>query len=243
MHASDQHIDPNQTVGSLVVERPARARVFERFGLDYCCGGKRSLSVACAGAGVALDEMLDELDRADEQPSLDEVDWSVRSMTELADHIEQTHHAFLREELPRLETLGKKVVQAHGERNPKWFRLAEVFRQFKAEMEHHMTKEERMLFPAIRAIESFGALPSHFPFRTVHNPILIMLREHDDAGDAIAQMRELTDGFTPAPGDCNTVCALLDGLAAVERDTHQHVHKENNILFPRAEHAEAFMPG
>lgn len=232
-------INPEATVGELVAEQAARARVFEKFGLDYCCGGKIPLARACDQHGVDLNAVLDELRRVDAEPQQDgEPDWSRRSMTDLVEHIERTHHDYLREELPRLERLVGKVAEAHGEDRPELRELRRVFEQFKDEMEHHTTKEERMLFPAIREIDRTGGMPSGFPFTTVHRPITIMLREHEDAGEALAIMRDLTDGCDQSRAVCNTHRAMLEALGRLERDTHLHVHKENNILFPRVVEAE-----
>jgi len=232
-------LDPETTIGELVVHRPARARVFEKFGLDYCCGGGKSLARACDQIGVDLDEVLEALRLIDqESEASDEPDWTNRSMTELADHIETTHHAYLRQELPRLERLVEKVAKAHGQDRPELRELRRVYAQFKDEIEHHTVKEERMLFPALRELERSGRPPEHFPFTSVHNPISCMLREHDDAGEALAIMRDLTDGYDQSQAACNTHRAMLEALARLERDTHRHVHKENNILFVRAIEAE-----
>jgi regulator of cell morphogenesis and NO signaling len=239
-------------VGQLVIERPARAAVFERLGIDYCCGGKSRLVDACAGRGLDPDAVLRALTAPDgivtprseadgagvEWAPEDGTDWSAASMSALVDHIVEAHHAYLREALPSLSQRMAKVVHAHGERRPELATFQQVFETFRAELEAHMLKEERVLFPLCRALETARELPE-FHCGSVRNPILVMTLEHEDAGEALRAMRELTDQFTPPPNACNTYRALLDGLAELERDLHRHVHEENNILFPRAAAAEA----
>jgi regulator of cell morphogenesis and NO signaling len=242
-------LDVNMTVGRLVAERPRAARTLERLGIDYCCGGKRPLSEVCAERGMDARALLDAV-TADEcggeggpgacRP--EERDWSKAGLAELCDHIEATHHAYLREELPRLSALIAKVASVHGEREPDLHALARVFRDFRMELEAHMAKEDQVLFPMIRRLEEADTLPS-FHCGSVNNPIRVMEFEHDNAGAALARMRELTRDYTPTPEACNTYRVMLDSLAVLEKDMHQHVHKENNILFPRASALEARLAG
>jgi regulator of cell morphogenesis and NO signaling len=226
----------SRTVGDLVAERPSRARIFERFGIDYCCGGKLSLDQACAKKAVDRDRVLAELAAADAAPA-PERNWVGVPLAELADHIEATHHAMLKQELPRLSAMTRKVAKVHGADHPELVRVAEIFESFAAEMIAHMGKEERVLFPMIRALERGEAPPPGSPHAML-GPITVMEREHDDAGRAMEQMRELTSGFRPPLGACGTYRATLDGLAQLEADLHIHVHKENSILFPGAAELE-----
>jgi regulator of cell morphogenesis and NO signaling len=227
------------TVGQLVIERPARARIFESFGIDYCCGGKQPLGQAIREKGLDEKTVLGVLDAFDQQqsPQADR-DWSQATLAELADHIEQTHHAYLKTELPRLEFLVHKVANRHGEHRPQLVELAHVFDAFKAELASHMYKEEAILFPICRQLDG-STPPAQFHCGSVRNPIAVMMREHDDAGDALKRMRELTDDYTAPADACNTYRALFDSLRELEFDMHRHVHKENSILFPRAVEAEA----
>lgn len=228
-------ITTQHTVGQLVSEKPSRSRVFEKLGIDYCCGGKKTLAEACAGKGLDAATIAAVLDSdAIEPGGAGLVDAASMSMTALCDHIEATHHAYLRVELPRLAFLTTKVASRHGERDARLQEVAEVFAALHAEMDSHMMKEEQILFPLIRALDAAtdGAPPSHCG--SINNPIRVMEHEHDSAGGAVARMRILTDGFTPPMDACNTYRAMLDSLAQLERDLHQHVHKENNVLFPRA---------
>ncbi|MBC2592902.1 iron-sulfur cluster repair di-iron protein [Ruficoccus amylovorans] len=225
------------TVGELVRERPARSRVFEQHRIDYCCGGKRPLAEACAERKLDLALILRELeasDRADERL----VDADAMSLSTLADHIEATHHAYLREELPRLDFMTRKVAAVHGDTEPRLRTIREVFIAFEQELSSHMLKEEQVLFPMIREIESTDTAPQ-FHCGSLANPISQMESEHDSAGNALAQFRSLTDDYTPPEWACNTFRALYDALAELERNMHQHVHKENNVLFPKALRREA----
>ncbi len=229
------------TVGQLVVERPARARLFEKLGIDYCCGGKIPLGDALAKKGLAAETVLAELDAAPASTAESgERDWSTASMTDLCDHIEKTHHAYLREELPRVEFLTQKVANRHGERLPAMIEVHEVAVALKDELDSHMLKEERVLFPLCRKLDTAESLPeSHCG--SVDNPIAVMIAEHEDAGDALARLRELTDGFTPPADACNTYRAMIESLVALEADLHRHIHKENNILFPKAARIEKLL--
>ena len=156
----------------------------------------------------------------------------------MCDHIEATHHALLRQELPRLKGLIDKVAAAHGDSHPELGELRQVFAALQAELEPHMFKEEQILFPAIRQLEQAAQQPN-FPFGTVANPIRMMEHEHDTAGSALAKIRELTHHFQPPDDACNTYRVMLEALHALEQDMHQHIHKENNILFPRSQQLEA----
>jgi regulator of cell morphogenesis and NO signaling len=226
-----------RTIGDLVAERPARARVFEGFKIDYCCGGKKPLADACRAKGVDPQIVLDMLKIVDETGINDERDWTTASITQLCDNIESTHHAYLKQELPRLEFMARKVASRHGDHRPELIELRDVFLAMKDEMDSHMIKEERILFPICRKLDNAeAAVESHCG--SVQNPIRVMIEEHDHAGDALARMRDLTHGFVPPADACNTYRAYFDALAELERDMHRHVHKENSVLFPKAIEAE-----
>jgi regulator of cell morphogenesis and NO signaling len=222
-----------KTVGQWVVERPSRARVFERLGIDYCCGGKHPLREACEQKKLDYDTVMDALAEDEAVPQEAARNWSSASLTDLCDHIEQTHHAYLKQELPRLEFLTAKVASRHGETRPTLREVHAVFVGLKREMESHMMKEERVLFPLCRQLDVAEELPA-MHCGTVGNPIEVMMREHEDAGDALGRIRALTDDFACPADACNTFRAMYDSLHQLEQDMHQHVHKENNILFPKA---------
>jgi regulator of cell morphogenesis and NO signaling len=219
----------NKTVGQLVAERPARARVFEQFGIDYCCGGKVPLMQACKARNIDPRQVLEGLARA-ATPASGQTDWSAATLTQLADHIEYTHHAYLKTELPRLDLMTAKVASAHGDRHPQLLKVREVFVALKTDMDSHMAKEEGIFFPACRRLEQTTELSA----TSLEGPIGVLTHEHDDAGRALSTLRELTFHYTPPTDACNTFRAMLDSLQQLEADMHQHVHKENNILFPKA---------
>jgi regulator of cell morphogenesis and NO signaling len=231
-------ISPITTVGQLVTERPNRSHVFERWGIDYCCGGNKPLAQACEEKGISLQAVLNELKRSDSQASDEPMDWASASLGELADHIEATHHAYLRQELPRLTGLIEKVVQAHGQQHPELHQVQNIFQTLRAELESHTWKEENILFPMCRELDT-AEVPPRFHCGSIQNPIFVMEMEHDRAGEALRQLRTLTGGFIPPEDACNTYRAMLDALAHLEVDLHVHIHKENNILFPRAMEKEA----
>jgi regulator of cell morphogenesis and NO signaling len=228
------------SVGQLVVERPARARVFEKLGIDYCCGGKRPLEEVCREKNLNYASVVQEMDTADAASTETERNWSSASVTDLCDHIEQTHHAYLKSELPRLEFLTTKVAARHGGNKPALLEVRDILIALKTEMESHMMKEEHVLFPLCRHLDAAEELPAA-DCGSVGNPIEAMMREHEDAGDALARIRTLTEDFTCPPDACNTFRATYDSLHQLERDMHQHVHKENNILFPKAVRLEKML--
>lgn len=223
-----------KTVGELVRERPSRARVFEDLGIDYCCGGKKPLAEACAKKGHDVDKVLESIKEVDSSGSVeDATDYASMPLDELADHIVATHHAYLVRELPRMQQMSAKVAKVHGDKDARLGQLASVVNDLVEELSTHMMKEERILFPVIRQLEQSDTLPA-MPFGTLANPIRAMEAEHDTAGSGLEDMHRLTDGYAPPDWACNTYRALLDGLHELELDLHQHIHKENNILFPRA---------
>ena len=227
------------TVGKLVVERPGRARVLERLGLDYCCGGGKSLSESCQDLGLDVEVVLRDIAKSDAaSPGNDAANPADLTLTQLADQIEATHHAYLRLELPRISGLAGKVAQAHGENHPQTHQVQRVFEALRTELEAHMQKEEVILFPMCRQLEGSSEVPA-FHCGSLRNPIAVMEHEHDNAGRALAEMRKLTADYATPPDVCNTYRALMDALAGLEADLHQHIHKENNILFPRTVELEA----
>lgn len=242
-------IRPESTVGELVAERPARSRVFESLKIDYCCGGKLPLSQACGKLGLstaAVLEMLEKSDNEQTRPGL--ADAGSMSLTALADHIVHAHHDFLRAELPRLDAITEKVFRVHGDHEPRLRRVREAFCSLKDEMLSHMAKEEHVLFPMIRQMEQTHTPPTPPTPQsccggTLAHPIAQMEAEHDQSGEALATIRAATDEYVPPSLACNTYRAMLDGLAGLERDMHQHVHKENNVLFPKALAMEAHLSG
>ena len=223
-----------KTVREIAVENPSSIRVFETLGIDYCCGGKRSLSEACARANADIDGVLLMLEKAEHDSQVQESgDWKQRQLGELIAHIVKNHHGYVRRETPRIEGLLSKVVSKHGPDRREIVRIEELFQAISQELSTHMLKEEQVLFPYIARMEQPGPLPAAC-FGSVKQPIANMVADHDDAGALLSEIRALSNGFVAPAGACPTFLALYQGLEEFERDLHHHVHLENNVLFPRA---------
>jgi regulator of cell morphogenesis and NO signaling len=222
-----------RSLGELVAERPGRAAVLDRLGLDYCCHGQRSLAEACDAAGLDAGAIAVVLE--DVEATIVDVDHP-RGPVALADFIEATHHRYLHDELPALEALAAKVRVVHRHRHPELDDVCRLVAEIHADLEPHMLKEERVLFPAIRALTGGTR---DFPFGTVQNPIRMMGIEHDQCGELLAQLRVAARDYTAPEDACASYRSLYARLAALEADTHRHIHLENNVLFPAAVALEA----
>ena len=233
-----------QTIGQIAAAQPWAVRVFEKYQIDFCCGGARPLGEVCRERGLSAETVLAEVKDSAPRDGAGR-DWASASLAELMGHVVATHHEYLRRELPLIEPRLEKVVGKHGPNYPTMLpALREVFFGLRDEIMAHLMKEERILFPAIEELESAreeGRTPFPPPFGTVNNPIRMMIFEHDNAGEALAEMRRLTQGYTPPPDACTTFRALYHELEQLEGDLHVHIHLENNILFPRAARLEAQM--
>jgi regulator of cell morphogenesis and NO signaling len=211
--------------------------VFERHGLDFCCSGNRSVTQACREAAVDEAAVLAELDAVLGTPPVSAIDYNSWTPRALVEHIVGTHHGYVRASIPPLIQHTQKIASVHGSRHPELVHIAALFLRVADEMTEHMFKEEQILFPFIAAVDEARAngqpLPLP-PFGTVANPIGMMEAEHKFVGDAMAEMRHLTAGFTPPENACATYRVTLQELDAFERDLHAHVHLENNVLFPKA---------
>jgi len=226
-----RQITKAMTVRDLVVQYPELRELLEKLGIDYCCGGRHTLQEAADEKHVDLAKVLDSLNEALAAPAKKGKprDWSKAGLSELAEYIVARHHAFIKEQMPRLASILGKVVAAHGAKHGKTlWALRDVFAAFKAEIDAHLVKEETVLFPAIHEAAGRAAAAEHLA-----PPIRQMECEHESAGRALARMRELTSDYTLPDDACPTFAALYEGLAAVETDLHEHIHLENNILFPR----------
>lgn len=219
----------HSSLADIVTAQPSLARVLEARGLDYCCGGGATLVEACADQQLDVDTVLAELTHgAHDEPA---PDWATMDVAELVDHLEATHHRYLWTELPRLSELTDKVVSVHGDRHPELHEIAACYATIRADLEPHLMKEERVLFPMVRQLAAATSAPV-FHCGSLGNPISVMLAEHDTVGALLASLRSSTDGYRPPADACASYQALFAGLAALEADTHLHVHKENNVLFP-----------
>jgi regulator of cell morphogenesis and NO signaling len=223
------------TVGEIVATDFGTARVFEQFGIDFCCGGRRSMAEACESAAVdpqTVERALQALPPVAEHDDDDVTRWSTDRLIE---HILNRHHAYVRAALPSIGRQLAKLVEVHGQRHPELARVAASFDQMSRDLLQHMMKEERVLFPYIREMASTRTGEfAQSPFGTVANPIRMMEREHREAGDELRLIRELTSGYVPPADGCTTYRVCFAQLAEFERDLHRHVHLENNVLFPTA---------
>ncbi|HWH69506.1 MAG TPA: iron-sulfur cluster repair di-iron protein [Candidatus Sulfotelmatobacter sp.] len=218
------------TIGEIVRANPASSRIFEHLGIDYCCGGKKSLAEVCRTKGLDASTVVAMLSAIDTLPGEAQVYPDAMTLTQLCDHIQQAHHAYLREELPRLDFMTQKVLAVHGEHEPRLRQLRKAFEAFNAEMTAHTNEEDEVVFPAIRSLEAGQTEePSALPAALAK-----LERDHDGAGALLEQFKALTDSYTPPDWACNTFRALYAALAHLEKDTHQHVSKENSVLFPKA---------
>jgi len=215
-------IDRTLSVGQLARDLPGAPAVFEELGIDYCCGGAKTLADACAGAGASVDDVVAKLEKGKAQGAPADERWAQGPIMELVDFIVSTHHEFTRRELERLHGLMVKVRRVHGDAHPELAEIARLFFELEDDLGPHLLKEEQVLFPMIR--DGFGP---------VDGPVEMMWEEHDEVGDLLRDLRAATHEYTAPSDGCGSYHALFDGLRALEADIHRHIHLENNILFPR----------
>ena len=222
-------------IGDVVLEMPATMRVFEELNVDYCCGGHRSLAEACLHAGKNLTDVVAKLEaiQASAPTSSDPKKWQDAPLEELIAHIETKHHSFTRTELARVAPLMEKVLKVHGDHHPELIRIAQCFEAMNNDLIPHLGKEEQILFPFIRNIES-GRPSTDSCFGSIQNPIKAMQNEHEQAGDILRELRILTNDYTPPEDACGSYRSLFMGLKNLEEDLHLHIYLESHLLFPRA---------
>lgn len=238
-------ISGDTKVKDIALASPAARRVLEDAGVDYCCGGGKSLHDACMGAGAAAEEILEKLRTSAREILPEDANWMAAPLCELTKHIRERHHAYVREAIARLRPLIAKVAEKHAAEHAEVAEIGVAFSEMSREMTMHMQKEEQILFPYIdameRAADGKGSYEAPF-FQTVKNPIFSMMKEHDAAGELTKRIRTLSGGYTAPASACTSFKALYRELHEFEADLHQHVHLENNILFPRAVEMEAALP-
>lgn len=232
-------LNSETTVREIALQVPEATRIFEKLKIDYCCGGNQPLAQACASAGLEVDNVMGMLAGVTESKvqSEHQPDFQNASLPDLITHIVETHHVFTKSEIDRLEALASKVVDAHGTNHPELMRLQELLASLSGELKPHMFKEEQILFPYIVAMSHAAQQkrPAPFaPFGTVNNPIRMMMMEHDSAGEILRELRALTTDYKLPADACTSYQTLFHALENFEKDLHQHIHLENNILFPKA---------
>jgi regulator of cell morphogenesis and NO signaling len=217
------------TIAEAAAAVPASVRVFQRYGIDFCCGGKRPIASACEEQGIAFETLVSAIEAARSESHAESRDWSREPLRALIRHILQTYHEPLREELPRLESMAFRVARTHGAGMPQLQRVEAIVSGLAAELQAHMHQEEVALFPAIEAVES----ANHRPLVDLSGPVAVMEHDHDRAGALLAELRAITGGYAVPEWGCATFRALYEGLAELEAAMQVHVHLENNVLFPR----------
>lgn len=237
----DKTITASASVADIVTRYPHIRALFDELSIDYCCGGKHSLEDACQKAGLPWQSVVERLNRAIEQGGPGRQsgkDWTAVPLVELVEHIITAHHTYLREHLPRLQNLARKVYSAHQRRHGETIRkLQQSLEHLRIDIEMHLAKEEQILFPLIREMEAYAAGRGPEPALhcgSIQNPIRQMELEHEAAGRILAEMRLAGSGYQLPQDACQSFASLYDGLRALEDDLHEHIHLENNILFPRA---------
>jgi regulator of cell morphogenesis and NO signaling len=224
-------------VAEVAAAHPATIRVFQRHGVDFCCGGKRPLGEVCGEQGLAFEALKGDLEQAIAGAPPDERSWRDAPLAELVQHIVDRYHVWLRAELPRLGAMMDKVLGVHGARHAELAAVAHTFRALVDDLGPHMMKEERVLFPFIVRLEAgaaHGQAPEEGCFGTVENPIRVMEADHEAVRELLLRLRGHTSGFTPPEDACNTYRGLYHGFGELERELHEHIHIENNVLHPRA---------
>ena len=236
-------IATTKTVGEIAAEIPCATRELEKLGIDYCCGGSRTLGEACAEANIPVDQVLARLQKGLASANARRgKDWKNELLADLIGHITTTHHVFVREESPRIAALAVKVVGVHGKNHPELLQVQQMFSALAEELSVHLMKEEQVLFPYVVRMEESVLAGEPAPpamFGTVVNPIRMMMQEHDGAGDALRALRSITHDYALPQDACISYRTLYQALQGFEADLHQHIHLENNILFPRAVAMEA----
>ncbi len=231
----------HKTLKEIVTEDFAAAAVFEHFSLDFCCRGGITIDAACKEKGIDPDRVLKELQDLNQRSGMDAPRFAEWEPDFLIDYIIRNHHSYVRKMLPVLTVHTKKIAAVHGTNHPEVIRIAEHFEAVALELQQHMKKEEEILFPYIIAMyrtTKKGIAPPPAPFGSVDNPIRMMEAEHERAGDELYSIRSLSNGYTPPADGCTTFRVTYQELQDFERDLHQHVHLENNILFPMAKALE-----
>lgn len=232
--STEQPIAADTPTAEIARRSDAHAAILDRHHLDFCCGGRRTLVAACKAAGIDLDAVLIELQAAAPRSGQPSIDWNDRPLPELIDHIVYGHHAYTRAAIVRLAPLMEKVVTHHGERHPELARVEAAFVDLVADMGPHMAREEKILFPYIRALANIGDRLGAPPFGTVRNPVRMMMMEHDRAAELLAEIQLASHDLETPPDACGSFAALYAGLRELRLDLLTHVSLENNVLFPRA---------
>lgn len=225
------------TIGEMVAEDFRKAEVFRKFGLDFCCGGKKSVKAACEKKGINYVEVESELKKIEEQNTNNVENYNDWELDFLADYIVNKHHRYVQDAMPMLYEYSNKVARVHGERNPEVVQIARCFNEVAEELTLHMQKEENILFPYIKELVAAKKKNEKIEkpaFGSIKNPINMMEAEHETVGENFEHIRKFSEEYTPPASACNSYRVLYGKLEEFEKDLQQHIHLENNILFKKA---------
>lgn len=226
-----------ETLGEIAARDLRKAEIFKKYGLDFCCGGKKTVKEACAEKGLDVTKIEQELQKADKNPTTRPLPYGDWTLDFLADYIVNTHHSYVKKTLPDLDQYATKVAGVHGNQHPELHRILQLIEEVNAELTAHLVKEEKILFPYIKelVVAANNKLPLQAaPFGTVQNPIGIMEAEHELVGKNLAEIRAISNNFSIPEDACASYSLLYRMLEEFEDDLHTHIHLENNILFPKA---------
>lgn len=230
-------IDPNFTVGEIVKKNYRTAEVFKKYKIDFCCGGSKSINEVCSERNIPVSHLTSELDELSNNHTSNSHSYDEWDLDFLANYIVNVHHKYVNENIPLLLEYVNKIAKVHSENHPELIKVREYFNEVSSELQHHMMKEENILFPYIIKLQEAFRNKSAFippPFGTVRNPISMMEIEHQSAGNLFKEMRKITNDYALPADACNTYNVTFQKLNEFENDLHHHIHLENNILFPKA---------
>lgn len=231
-------INENDTLGTIVANNISTSKVFDKYGLDYCCGGEKTLQEVCVERNIDIMNLIEDLNNGDSLSN--GVDYNSWPLDLLIDYIEKKHHRYVREETPLISERLVRLCHVHGDKHPELHQIKQLFEDSGKELFIHMQKEETILFPYIRnLVGTKGVNPAIIPFGSLKNPIAMMKKEHEFEGERFNKIREISNQYTCPKDGCNTYLATFQLLKDFERDLHLHIHLENNILFPKAIKLEA----
>ena len=227
----------NRTIGEIVAADFRTATVFESHGIDFCCGGRVALAAACTEKGLDLDAITRELESVQSQSAESRQNYSAWALPFLADYIVNTHHQYLKENDPQIVAYARKIAEVHGAHHPEVIRIATIFEKIATDMVDHLKEEEEIFFPALKRADTAriaGAMPDIQDRETIRTSLVRLQREHEEIGDAIHEIRHLSNEYSIPDEVCNSFMVTYQKLKEFEKDLHKHVHLENNILFPKA---------
>lgn len=227
----------SKTVGELVADDFRTAQVFQKYGIDFCCGGKVALAEACQERGIDPAKLLEEMDTVSQEPLDRSQNFGGWPLTFLADYIINTHHSYLNDNTTQIAAYARKIAEVHGAGHPEVIEIARIFDKIAEDMTAHLREEEEVLFPAVRRIDAAqkaGSAAQASDLETIRESLVKLDKEHQEIGDAVHAIRDLANGYAIPEGVCNTYVVTYKLLKEFEDDLHKHVHLENNILFPKA---------